>query len=78
MEPAYIPCPGLCSGAFKIRGACNAVMSLSDAEAAKGVITHRCEPEPRAFGLRFLSGPAQSLDEPIPTEPRDPFMHLSM
>eukprot|EP00873_Tetraselmis_striata_P041235 jgi/Tetstr1/461499/TSEL_006605.t1 len=28
------------SGAFKIRGACNAVMSLSEGEAAKGVITH--------------------------------------
>ena len=26
--------------AFKARGACNAVLSLSDAEAAKGVITH--------------------------------------
>jgi threonine dehydratase len=28
------------SGAFKFRGACNAVWSLSDAEAARGVITH--------------------------------------
>ena len=27
-------------GAFKFRGACNAVMSLSDAEAARGVATH--------------------------------------
>ncbi|RAL44382.1 hypothetical protein DM860_011659 [Cuscuta australis] len=27
-------------GAFKIRGACNAVFSLSDAQAAKGVVTH--------------------------------------
>jgi threonine dehydratase len=27
-------------GAFKFRGACNAVFSLSDAEASKGVVTH--------------------------------------
>ena len=27
-------------GAFKFRGACNAVWSLSDAEAARGVVTH--------------------------------------
>jgi threonine dehydratase len=27
-------------GAFKARGACNAVFSLSDAEAARGVVTH--------------------------------------
>ena len=27
-------------GAFKFRGACNAVWSLSDAEAAQGVVTH--------------------------------------
>ena len=30
----------LCSGAFKFRGACNAVFSLNDDQAAKGVITH--------------------------------------
>ena len=29
-----------CSGAFKFRGACNAVLSLSDDEARKGVVTH--------------------------------------
>lgn len=28
------------TGAFKFRGACNAVWSLSDAEAARGVVTH--------------------------------------
>ncbi|HET7267046.1 MAG TPA: pyridoxal-phosphate dependent enzyme [Oleiagrimonas sp.] len=28
------------SGAFKFRGACNAVWSLTDAEAARGVVTH--------------------------------------
>lgn len=28
------------AGAFKVRGACNAVFGLSDAEAAKGVCTH--------------------------------------
>src|SRR5215472_9391201 len=27
-------------GAFKARGACNAVLSLSDAEATRGVVTH--------------------------------------
>src|SRR3954465_12829697 len=27
-------------GAFKARGACNAVFSLTDAEAARGVVTH--------------------------------------
>jgi len=27
-------------GAFKFRGACNAVMKLSDEEAKKGVVTH--------------------------------------
>ena len=27
-------------GSFKFRGACNAVMKLSDAEAARGVATH--------------------------------------
>jgi threonine dehydratase len=29
-----------CGGAFKFRGACNAVWSLSDAEARRGVVTH--------------------------------------
>lgn len=38
------------SGSFKIRGAANAVFSLSDSEAADGVITHRCAP-PIATGL---------------------------
>jgi threonine dehydratase len=28
------------SGAFKFRGACNAVFSLNDEDASKGVITH--------------------------------------
>lgn len=28
------------SGAFKFRGACNAVYSLTDDEAARGVVTH--------------------------------------
>ena len=28
------------AGAFKVRGACNAVFGLSDAEAARGVCTH--------------------------------------
>ena len=29
-----------CSGAFKFRGAMNSVLSLSDEEAARGVVTH--------------------------------------
>ena len=29
-----------CRGAFKFRGACNAVLSLSDDEAQRGVVTH--------------------------------------
>jgi threonine dehydratase len=38
---AYFKCENLQrTGAFKFRGACNAVMSLSDADAAKGVVTH--------------------------------------
>ena len=32
-------------GAFKARGACNAVFSLSDTEAAKGVVTHSMVPQ---------------------------------
>lgn len=31
-----------CRGAFKFRGAYNAVSLLSPEEAAKGVVTHRC------------------------------------
>lgn len=31
---------GYSSGAFKFRGACNAVFSLDNDEAAKGVVTH--------------------------------------
>ncbi|NCT66691.1 MAG: pyridoxal-phosphate dependent enzyme [Rhodanobacteraceae bacterium] len=37
----YFKCENLQRvGAFKFRGACNAVWSLSDAEAARGVVTH--------------------------------------
>jgi threonine dehydratase len=37
----YFKCENLqLSGSFKIRGAANAVFSLSEAEAAKGVVTH--------------------------------------
>jgi hypothetical protein len=32
----------VCRGAFKFRGAYNAVSLLSPEEAAKGVVTHRC------------------------------------
>jgi len=37
----YFKCENLqLSGSFKIRGACNAVFSLSEADAARGVVTH--------------------------------------
>src|SRR3981081_2017129 len=37
----YFKCENLqLSGSFKIRGASNAVFSLSEAEAARGVVTH--------------------------------------
>jgi threonine dehydratase len=37
----FFKCENLqAAGAFKSRGACNAVFSLTDAEAAKGVVTH--------------------------------------
>jgi len=37
----FFKCENLqASGAFKTRGACNAVFSLTDAEAANGVVTH--------------------------------------
>src|SRR5579871_2678406 len=37
----YFKCENLQKvGAFKFRGACNAVFSLSDADAARGVVTH--------------------------------------
>lgn len=37
----YFKCENLqAAGAFKARGACNAVFSLTDAEAARGVVTH--------------------------------------
>jgi threonine dehydratase/serine racemase len=38
-------------GAFKFRGACNAVMSLPDAEAARGVVTHSSGNHAQAIAL---------------------------
>src|SRR5512141_2474380 len=38
-------------GAFKFRGACNAVYSLSDAEAARGVSTHSSGNHAQALAL---------------------------
>jgi len=38
-------------GAFKFRGACNAVFSLSEAEAAKGVVTHSSGNHAQALAL---------------------------
>lgn len=47
-------------GAFKFRGACNAVLSLSDAEAARGVATHSSGNHAQALALaaRLRSVPA--------------------
>ena len=38
-------------GAFKFRGACNAVMGLDDAEAARGVVTHSSGNHAQALAL---------------------------
>lgn len=38
-------------GAFKFRGACNAVMKLSDTEAARGVVTHSSGNHAQALAL---------------------------
>ena len=38
-------------GAFKFRGACNAVMSLSDEEATRGVVTHSSGNHAQALAL---------------------------
>jgi threonine dehydratase len=38
-------------GAFKFRGACNAVLSLSEAELAKGVVTHSSGNHAQALAL---------------------------
>jgi threonine dehydratase/serine racemase len=38
-------------GAFKFRGACNAVMKLSDAQAARGVVTHSSGNHAQALAL---------------------------
>jgi threonine dehydratase len=39
------------AGAFKFRGACNAVFSLSDSEASKGVVTHSSGNHAQALAL---------------------------
>jgi threonine dehydratase len=38
-------------GAFKFRGACNAVNKLSDEEASKGVVTHSSGNHAQALAL---------------------------
>jgi threonine dehydratase len=48
----YLKCENLQKvGAFKFRGACNAVYSLSDAEAARGVSTHSSGNHAQALAL---------------------------
>jgi threonine dehydratase len=49
---AYLKCENLQKvGAFKFRGACNAVFSLNDQEAAKGVCTHSSGNHAQALAL---------------------------
>jgi len=51
----YLKCENLQRiGAFKARGACNAVMSLSEAEVAKGVATHSSGNHGAALGLAAM------------------------
>lgn len=40
MMTHFLVHPMAISGAFKFRGACNAVFSLNDEDASKGVVTH--------------------------------------
>src|SRR6188474_3910920 len=48
----YLKCENLQKvGAFKFRGACNAVFSLSDEEAARGVSTHSSGNHAQALAL---------------------------
>jgi threonine dehydratase len=48
----YLKCENLQKvGAFKFRGACNAVMGLDDAEAARGVVTHSSGNHAQALAL---------------------------
>lgn len=49
---AYLKCENMQKvGAFKFRGACNAVFSLSDEEAARGVVTHSSGNHAQALAL---------------------------
>ena len=51
-ERVFLKCENLQKvGAFKFRGACNAVYSLSDAEAARGVSTHSSGNHAQALAL---------------------------
>jgi threonine dehydratase len=48
----YLKCENLQRvGAFKFRGACNAVFTLNDAEAARGVVTHSSGNHAQALAL---------------------------
>src|SRR4029453_5936300 len=48
----YFKCENLQKvGAFKFRGACNAVMRLSDSAAARGVVTHSSGNHAQALAL---------------------------
>src|SRR5258708_10547697 len=58
----FFKCENLqAAGAFKSRGACNAVFSLTDAEAANGVVTHssgnHAAALARAAQLRGITAP---------------------
>ena len=57
-------------GAFKFRGACNAVMRLSDAEAARGVVTHSSGNHAQALALAArLRGVAAHIVMPSTASP---------
>lgn len=53
----YLKCENLQKvGAFKFRGACNAVFALTDAEAARGVVAHSSGNHAQSLALARLRG----------------------
>ena len=60
------------AGAFKFRGACNAVWSLSDAEAARGVVTSSAAHPPPPSALPSPTRVNVKPDGPQPAEAHSP------
>ena len=52
-------------GAFKFRGACNAVMKLADDVAGRGVVTHSSGNHAQALALACAVARAELLPQPI-------------